>query len=274
MKGLASGMVLLLVGGAAWGAPLAGTSAQPLELWVGGGPTTMSLDDINTSILLFNTLIEHLNETLAVVPGVTGIVRPMAPLERGMSVRAAERFRITEWLALTGAFEYARTATSTQGEYHGSETSTIDISAAVSGLDVLAGVRIEFLDVGIRLAADAAAGYFYTTFDHAVTFEIPSEYPDVIAGVPPEGEDRHSGGSFGLAAALSLAYPIVDGFAVEALVGYRWAVVPTLRNTQGVVLDFDGNGTPESATLDGLSIQIGFSVALDLSLGGEKGEQP
>jgi len=50
--------------------------------------------------------------------------------------------------------------------------------------------------------------------------------------------------------------------------------VPTLRNATATPLDFDSNGTTESADLRGLSLQIGLSLALDLSLGGEKGENP
>jgi len=274
MKALASVMVILLLGGSALGAPLGSASAQPLELSIGAGLTTMSLDDINTAILVFNTLITHLNETLAVIPGVSGAVDPLEPLYSGLDFSASERFWVSDWLALTGCLEYARAATSTYGQYHGADTSTIAVSATLSSFHVLAGARIEFLDAGLRLAADAAAGYFYSMLDHAVTFEIPSEYPDVIAGVPPEGEDRHSGGGFGLAASLSLSYPIVEGFAVEALVGYRWASVPTLRNAAGTALDLDGNGAPESATLDGLSVRVGFALTFDLSLGGEKGEKP
>ncbi len=276
MKGLASGTIILLASAAilAGAAAIASAAAQPFEVSIGGGPTTMSLDDINTSILLFNALITHLNETLAVIPGMSGAVDALEPLYSGMSVRASERYWVTDWLALTGCFEYGRAATATRGQYQGAATSTIDIAATLSNLSVLAGARLRFLDVGLRLAADAAVGYFYSTFDHAVTFQIPSEYPDAIAGVPPQGEDRHSGGTFGLSAGLSLSYPLFEEFSVEALVGYRWADVPILRNAAATALDLDGNGTSESATLDGLSMQIGFTLALDLSLGGEKGETP
>ncbi|MCX6100048.1 MAG: hypothetical protein NTV92_01225 [Candidatus Bipolaricaulota bacterium] len=264
MKGLASVIGILLVSGVA----LAG----PLEVSIGGGPATTSLDDINTSILLFNTLITHLNETLAVIPGVSGTVGTLAPMISGMALRASERYWVTDWIAVTGCFEYNRVSTATRGQYIGAETSTIDVSAALTNLSILVGSRIQFLDVGLRLAGDVTAGYFYSTLDHAVVFEIPSEYPDAISGVPPEGEGRASGGTFGVEAGLSMSYPIVDGFCIEALLAYRWATVPVLRDATATPLDFDGNGTPESASLDGLSVQIGFSLALDLSLDGEKGE--
>jgi hypothetical protein len=117
-----------------------------------------------------------------------------------------------------------------------------------------------------------AVGYFYSTFNHSVVFEIPSEYPDAISGVPPEGEGRHAGGTFGLEVGLSMSYPIADGVSIDALLAYRSATIPTLLDAAGTSLDFDGNETPESATLDGLSVQIGLSIAIDLSLDGEKGE--
>jgi hypothetical protein len=266
MKGLASVLGILLVSCVALGGPL--------EVSIGGGPSTMSLGDINTSILLFNTLITHLNETLAVIPGVSGTVDTMAPMTSGMALRASERYWVADWIAFTGFFEYGRVSTATHGQYVGAETSTIDVTASHANLSVLVGTRIQFLDLGLRLAGDVSAGYFYSTFDDSVVFEIPSEYPDAISGVPPEGGGRYSGGTFGLAAGLSVSYPVVDRFYAEALLGYRWARVPTLRDATATPLDFDGNGVPESAALDGLTVQIGFSLALDLSLGGEKGERP
>lgn len=264
MKGLASVLVILLIGGAAW--------AGPLELSLSGGPATTSLDDVNTSILVFNTLIDHLNDTLAVIPGVTGRVQTLPPMNSGASFRASERYWAADWIAFTGAFEYYRLSTATRGQYIGSETSTIDVSVGLSTISVLGGARAQFLDAGLRLAGDASFGYFYTTCDHAVTFEIPSEYPDVIAGVPPEGEGRNAGGTFGAQAGLSIAYPIVEGFCIEALIAYRWATVPALRDATAGSLDLDGNGRPESADLDGLFVHIGISIAIDLSLDGEKGE--
>jgi hypothetical protein len=264
MKGLASLPVILLLG---WSA-LAG----PLELSISAGPAATSLNDINTAILVFNTLITHLNETLAVIPGVSGHVDPLAPMISGIALRASERYWVADWIAFSGRFEYSRLATSTRGQYQGAEASTIDVSAGLHNLSVLVGSRVEFLDVGLRLSGDVAVGYFYTTFDHAVVFEIPSEYPDAISGVPPQGEGRHAGGTLGLEVGLSMSYPVADGLSIEALLAYRSATIPVLADAAGQSLDLDGNGAPESATLDGLSVQVGFSLAIDLSLDGEKGE--
>jgi hypothetical protein len=264
MKGLASVLVILL---SSWTA-LAG----PLELSISGGPAATSLNDINAAILVFNRVITHLNDTLPVIPGVSGRVDLLSPMTSWIALRASERYWLADWIAFGGRFEYGRLATATRGQYQGAETSTIDVSAALHNLSILVGPRVQFLDVGVRLSGDVAVGYFYTTFDHAVVFEIPSEYPDAIAGVPPEGEGRHAGGSLGFEAGLSMSYPIADGFSIEALLAYRSATIPVLADAAGQSLDFDGNGTPETATLDGLSVQIGFSLAIDLSLDGEKGE--
>jgi hypothetical protein len=264
MKGLASVLVFLLL---SWSA-LAG----PLELSISGGPAATSLNDINTAILVFNTLIKDLNDTWDVIPGVSGHVDPLAPMISGMVLCASERYWVADWIAFGGRFEYSRLATSTRGQYQGAETSTIDVSAALHNLSVLVGSRVEFLDVGLRLSGDVAVGYFYTALAHAVVFEIPSEYPYAISGVPPQGEGRHAGGTLGLEVGLSMSYPVVDGLSVEALLSYRSATIPGLTDAAGQSLDFDGNGTPESATLDGLSVQVGFSLAIDLSLDGEKGE--
>jgi len=265
MKGLASVLVTLLL---SWTA-LAG----PLELSISGGPAVTSLNDINAAIDVFNRLITALNDTLDVIPGVLGgHVKPLASMITGIVLCASERYWVADWIAFGGRFEYSRLATSTRGQYLGAETSTIDVSAALHNLSILVGSRVQFLDVGLRLSGDVAVGYFYSTFDHAVVFEIPSEYPYAISGVPPEGEGRHAGGTFGLEAGLSMSYPIVDGFSIEVLLAYRSATIPVLTDAGGQSLDFDGNGTPESATLDGLSVQVGFSLAIDLSLDGEKGE--
>jgi len=264
MKGLASVLGILLFSAAA----LAG----PLEASISGGPATASLDDINTAILVFNTLITHLNETLAVIPNVHGTVDTLAPMISGLTLRASEGYRIADWIALTGAFEYYHVSTATKGQYVGAETSTIDVSAALTDLAFLAGARIQFLDAGLRLAGDIQAGYFYATVDHSVVFQIPSEYPGTISGVPPDGSGRNSGGGLGVEVGLSMTYPIIGGFSVNALVSYRWATVPTLHDASGNTLDLDGNGKEESVSLDGMSVQVGFSLALDLSPTGEKGE--
>lgn len=264
MKGLAAVIVVVLLGEAA----LAGS----LELSLSAGPAATALNDINAAVGFVNTLIETLNETLAVIPGVSGSVRTLEPMTSGLALRAAERYWVADWIAVGGRFEYASLGTSTRGQYQGAETSTIDVALGFNQLSLLAGVRLQFLDAGLRLAGDIAGGLFYATCDRAVTFEVPSEYPSALSGTPQEGEGRHSGATLGLEAGLSLSYPVADGLSVEALLSYRSASIAELLDAASQPLDLDNNDSPESATLDGLSVQIGFSVAIDLSLDGEKGE--
>jgi hypothetical protein len=264
MKGPVAVLVVVLLSGAAW--------AGPLELSLSAGPAATSLNDINAAIIFVNTLITLLNETLAVIPGVSGSVDTLAPMTSGLALRASERYWAADWIAFGGRFEYTSLATSTRGQYQGAEISTIDVSLAFRELSFLIGARAQFLNAELRLAGDIAGGYFYATCDRAVTFEIPSEYPDAISGAPQASEGRYSGGTLGLEAGLSLSYVIADGLCFEALLSYRSATVPELIDPAGQALDLDANDAPESATLDGLSVEVGFSLAIDLSLDGEKGE--
>lgn len=264
MKGLASVLCVILLAGAAFG----GT----LELSLGGGPAATSLDDFNASILVFNAVIAHLNETFDVHPDVDGSVPPLAPLTSGWVLRAAERYWIGDAFAFGAQLAFGRTSTETRGQYHGSETSTIDVAASLQTVTASLGARATFLDVGLRLSADAALSYTHATFDHAVLFEIPSEYPSAISGVPPSGGGRHTGGAVGFEFGLSMFIPIVQGFGADVIVAYRSARVDSFSNPNGETLDFDGSGTPEAANLAGLTVQICFSLALDLSLDGEKGD--
>jgi hypothetical protein len=257
-------LVVVLLSGAAW--------ASPLELSLSAGPAATSLNDINAAIIFVDTLITLLNETLRVIPGVSGSVDTLGPMTSGLALRAAERYWLADWIAFGGRFEYTRLATSTRGQYQGAETSTIDVALAFHELSFLVGTRVQFLNAELRLAGDIAGGYFYATCDRAVTFEIPSEYPDAISSTPQAGEGRHSGGTLGLEAGLSLSYAITDGLCLEALLSYRSATIPELTDAAGQPLDLDANDSPESATLDGLSVEVGFSLSIDLSLDGEKGE--
>jgi hypothetical protein len=113
-------------------------------------------------------------------------------------------------------------------------------------------------------------GYFHTIFDRKVILQIPAEYPDAIAGLPPEGEGRYTGGAFGLEAGIALTYPIFDWFTIGTQVVYRTAEVDSLKTSQGVKLDLNGDGQSESVNLSGLAVQFTFSISIDLSLDGGK----
>ena len=244
--------------------------AGPLEMSLGGGPSATSLDAINESIELFNTLITHLNETFGVHPDVEGAVAPVPPIHGGMYLHAAERYWLADWFALGGHVGYSRASTATTGFYEGSEISEISVDLAFHSVSGVLGGEATFLDVGLRLGGFGGIGYYYVLLDRKTVFEIPIEYPDIISGVPPEGEGRYTGGSIGFEAGLSLAYPIAPWFMIGSRLTYRSARIPELTDAAGSVLDLDGDETGESISLSGLTVQLTVSINIDLSLDGRK----
>jgi hypothetical protein len=245
-------------------------TAGPLELGFGAGPSFTVLDSFNESIGVFNALIEDLNETLDVHPDVSGTVALMPKMGNGWYLSAAENYRLTDWFALGAHVEYVRSSSSTVGFYQGSEISQIDISFGSHVLGIVLGADITFVDLGLRLGASGGVGYFHTIFDRSVVFQIPAEYPEVIAGVPPEGEGRYTGGTFGLEAGITLTYPVFEWFTIGTQVVYRAAEVGSLSTSQGIEMDLDGDGQGESINLSGLAVEFTFSINIDLSPDGGK----
>jgi hypothetical protein len=263
MKGLAS---LLIAGILTSVAALAG----PLEMTLGVGPSAAALGTLNDSIGVVNTLIGHLNDTFDVHPDVSGSIDLLDPMGSGMSLHAGERLWLTDWLGLGAGLSYFSTATATAGFYEGSETSTIDIALDMQSVGVTLGGRATFLDVGLRLAADVAAGYYYLICDRAVTFEVPSEYPDVLSNVPPEGEGRYTGSTFGFEIGFSISYPILRWFTIGSTVSYRATGQTATVDTTGTELDLTGDEEPDSIDLNGVTVRLAFSINIDLSPDGEK----
>ena len=263
MKGLASVLlvsVLLSVTGI----------AGPLELGLAVGPSFTSLDSFNESVGVFNALIDHLNETFDVHPDVSGTVAPMPSMGTGLHLSAAEQYRWTDWFALGGQVEYVGSSSATAGFYQGSEISQIDVEYRSHVLGAVLGGEVTFVDLGLRLGATAGVGYFHTILDRKVIFQIPAEYPDAIAGLPPEGEARYTGGAFGLEAGIILSYPVFDWLTIGTRVVYRTAEVDSLKTSQGIGLDLNGDGQNESVSLSGLAVQFAVSINIDLSLDGGK----
>lgn len=263
MKGLATLLIATLLVGVA-------ANAGPLEISFGGGPNATALADVNASIGVFNTLIEHLNETFEVHPDVSGSVDPIGPMVSGFSFCAGERFWLTDWFGLGATVEYAHSTSSTIGFFEGSNISTIDVALGLTAVSVTLGGRATFLDAGLRLAIDAGVAYSYAILDRAVIFEVPSEYPDTISGVPPDGDDRFTGSTIGFEVGLSLFYPIAEWFIIGSSVSYRTATIDSVANREGVELDLDGDGTPEAIDLDGITVRLSFSLSIDLSINDEK----
>ncbi len=244
--------------------------AGPLELGLGAGPSFTSLDSVNQSIGVFNALVDHLNETFDIHPDVTGSVPTMSTIGVGLSMSATERYRLTDWLALGAHVEYAGSSSATRGAYQGAEISQVELSYRSHVLGALIDGDFTFVDFGIRLGATAGIGYFYSILDRYAVVQIPEEYPEAIAGLPTEGDDRYTGGSFGVEAGISLTYPVFDWLSIGSQVLYRSANVNSLTTAQGIAMDLNGDGQNDSLNLSGFAVQFSFSIRIDLSLDGGK----
>ena len=244
--------------------------ATSLEMSIGVGPSATSLGSVNASIGVFNALITHLNETFESHPDVTGTVETLSPLTSGLALSAAERFWLADWFALGAGVEYFGTSTETIGYFEGADISTIDVGLDVAAFNITIGGRATFLDMGLKLAADAGIAYHYVVSNAAVAFEVPSEYPGTISGVPPTQDGRYTGDTFGFELGLTLFYPIAPWFTLGASVGYRSATIDAVTDASGTELDLDGDGSPEPFDLDGISVRLTLSFNIDLSIFGEK----
>jgi hypothetical protein len=263
MKGLAVALLATL-------AASAGAIAGPLEITIGGGPAATSLDDVNASIGVFNALILDLNETFAVHPDVTGSVEQLGPMVSGLSLRIGERYWLGDWLGFGAHFQYARSSSAATGFYQGSDVSTIDVALDFDGVGIVLGGCATFIDVGLLISAEIGVGYYFAILDRSVVFEVPSEYPDVISDVPPEGEGRYTGGALGFEIGLAMSYPVTQWFAIGSVLTYRSATVDSLDDLEGTQLDLDGDGATESVNLSGVAVQLTLSLSIDLSLDGKK----
>jgi len=263
MKGLATALLFV-------GLVCLTAIAGPLEMSFGGGPSAISLDAINESIGLFNALITHLNETFAVHPDVTGAVDLVPTIGGGLYLQGAERYWFTDWFAAGGYVGYSRASTSTTGFYEGSDISEITVDLAFQTVGGVLTAEATFLDIGLRIGGFGGVGYYYVLLDRVTVFEIPIEYPDIIAGVPPEAEGRYTGGSIGFEAGLSLAYPVAPWFVIGSRLTYRSARIAQLVDSAANILDLDGDDAAESISLSGLTVQLTVSIHIDLSLDGRK----
>lgn len=264
MKGLVTALAVLIL----WAAML---SAGPIEIYLSGGPSAVALDEINTIRGRINAIITELNDTIALLPEIiTGEVEQLDSIGGGIAYQAGERFFVSDRFSLGGKLEGFRTATSTAGVYTSSETSEISIDLDCYTVGFLLSGRYGFLDAGVILSAELGAGYYYSGFNRAITFQIPPEYPTAISGLPPEGEDRYSGSSLGFEGGLSLSFPITDWLVVGSSLFYRWLTLGGMRDQEGNSLDIDGNGTPEKVDLSGITVQFTFSLIIDLTPEGGK----
>jgi len=244
--------------------------ASTLEMSFSAGPSAVSLSQVNNAISAFNVLIEHLNETFEAHPDVDGSVEPLDLMRSGLTFRASEAFRLVDWLAVGAHFELIRASSATTGVYTGASNSNIDVDLRFSTIGLGLDAQIRFLDIGLQLALDLGASYYRSTFDRSVLFEIPEEYPDTLSSVPPDGEGRYTASTFGLELGLSIAYPAASWLTLHSAISYRLAPAQEALDSTGTPLDLDGNGQSESLALGGLSVRLGVSINIDLSLGERK----
>lgn len=263
MKGLATISAILILCGAT-------LAAGPVEVTLNGGLSAVSLDEINAVITQFNTLIVLLNETFEALPDVEGSVETIGRIGSGIALQVGERFLLTERLALGGTLDVFHTSASTAGTYTSSETSDISIALTCTDVGLVIGGRYDFLNAGLILSADIGIGYYYGTFRQAITFQVPPEFPDTIAGLPPEGAARYSGFAPALEAGLGLCFPLADWFKIGSNVSYRFLTFTEMTDGQGNSLDLDGNGTPERIDLGGITVELAFVILIDLSPDGGK----
>jgi hypothetical protein len=263
MKGLVTALAVLIL----WAAML---TAGPIEIYLSGGPSAVALDEINTIRGRINAIITELNDAIALLPEITGEVEQLDSIGGGIAYQAGERFFVSDRFALGGKLEGFRTSTSIAGVYTSSETSEISIDLDCYTVGFLLGGRYDFLDAGVILSAELGAGYYYSGFNRAITFQIPPEYLPAISGLPPEGEGRYSGSSLGFEGGLSLSFPITDWLVVGSSLFYRWLTLGGMRDQEGNSLDIDGDGTPEKVDLSGITVQFTFSLIIDLTPEGGK----
>ena len=260
MKGLAIFTAVLML------VPLAAT-AGGLELHLSGGPARAMLAEQNAIIVRYDALIDHLNEILGLLPNVEGRVPQIGVIGTGLSLAAGERYWITQSLALGGSVSYFDATSGAQGTYLSLDTDTTSEILFHLRTRLLQGIlqaELRFLDAGVVLAAAASFGYHYGLVDAQSLFEIPEEYPDALSQLPPEIDDRFTGGGWGGDVALSVSYPFLSWMGVRAEVSYRYLPL-VLTDDDRQPLDLDGNGTPERVNFGGFAVRVGLSFHVDLT---------
>jgi len=230
------------------------------------GPSLTSMGELTTVVARFDAILQVLNDYFEEFPAeVRGVVPPIRRIGGGVSVIAGERYWLWPGFALGIATEFSHSRDGTSGVYQSRERDyAVDVHVEASLLGAALDVQAIVLDAGIRLGVGIRLGYYLARLDVLSSFEVPQEYPDQLAGIPPDLEDRFTGGAFGGEFAFVVSYPIAPWLTARAEAIYR--VVPAqLANTVGDQLDFDGNGTPERISLGGFAVRLGFSLRLDLS---------
>ena len=255
MKGLVTVTVITLL----WGTV---AIAGSLEFFAGAGPSAAALGSINDGIGVVNIITGDLNTD----PRFEDTVPELPNLGSGLAYSAGERYWITDRFALGGELTYFKSTSATSGTYttkDSGEISNVSLSLQCQSIGLLIGGRFTFLDVGLRLAVDLGVGYYYSGFNTATTFEMPSDYHPINIQLS-SGDGHYNGSSLGIEGGISLSFPIADWINVGTSVLYRSLTVQHLVDAEGNGFDFDGDGTAEVADFSGITVQ--FTIALDINL--------
>ncbi len=255
MKGLVTVTVITLL----WGTL---AIAGPLEFFTGAGPSAAALGSINEGIGVANQIIGDLNDD----PRFEGTVPILPNLGSGLAYTAGERYWVNDNLAFGGELTYFKSTTATSGTYtttSSSEVSNISLDLQCQSIGLLVGGRFTFLDVGLKLAVDLGVGYYYSGFNTAITFEMPSSYNPINIHLP-SGDGHYNGSSLGIEGGISLSFSITDWLNIGTTVLYRSLTVQHLADAEGNGFDFDGDGTPEVGDFSGITVR--FNIALDINL--------
>jgi len=257
MKGLVTVTVITLL----WGMM---AIAGPLEFFAGAGPSAAALGSINEGIDVVNIIIGDLNTD----PRFDGDVPILPSLGTGLAYSAGEFYWITDRLALGGELTYFKSTSTTSGAYDTvstSEVSNVALDLQCQSIGLLIGGKFTFLDLGLKLAVDLGVGYYYSGFNTAITFEMPSAYNPINIQLPA-GEGHYNGSSLGIEGGISLSFPITDWLNVGTAVLYRSLTVQRLADGEGNGFNFDGDGTAEVADFSGITVRFNIAVDINLSL--------
>jgi hypothetical protein len=262
-------IVLLVLG------PLSADGGE-LDSHFAVGPSLTSLGEIRTVVERFDAILGILNSYFeAFGADVRGSVAPIGSIGGGISVTAGQRYWLLPGFGVGAVVAFAQCRDGTSGVYESRSGSTLTpypVNIRVDGrlLDAALDLQAVLLNAGVRIGAGIRLGYYFGRLDVVSVLEIPDEYPDQLAGIPPEVDDRFTGGAFGGEFAITLSVPIASWLTVRGEAVYR--IVPMqLTNEIGDQLDFDGNGIPERISFGGLVFRVGVCLRLDLSSEGWEG---
>jgi hypothetical protein len=234
------------------------TAAQ-LEMSFSGGFTRASLFELNEQIVLINGIIEFITD---------GQVPPLGQLGDGITWQLGESFRLTKHLSVGGKLEYFSTSTATRDSYiSGAAAHEVSIDLSCDDVGFLAMGSYDLIDAGIVLSLELGAGYYYSHFSRAITFELPAGYLEGETGIselPQTGKVILSGGGLGGEAGLSLSLSPVEWLQIGTSISYRFLPSVQMNDPLGEGLTIIEDEQIERIGLSGVTIQLSGTLFLNL----------